>query len=155
VLAYFGLFRVSELVVSSIVGSIDCLKIEDVTVYDTYIVVKLLKHKTNQRNVPTILQIPEERDSMLCPVKSLRTFLEVRPKKDGPLFCHADLKFVTRYQFTALLLKCVAKSGLSHKFRSHSFRIGRATDLSAMGVAASDIKAMGRWSSDSYKLYIR
>ena len=40
-------------------------------------------------------------------------------------------------------------------FKTHSFRIGRATDLAAEGVNADTIKMMGRWSSNVFCKYIR
>lgn len=37
----------------------------------------------------------------------------------------------------------------------HSLRAGGATSLAASGVPADRIQAMGRWSSDSFRIYIR
>jgi hypothetical protein len=39
--------------------------------------------------------------------------------------------------------------------KPHSFRIAGATLLFAMGVTAEEIKTMGRWFSDCYRLYTR
>ena len=52
--------------------------------------------------------------------------------------------------------KCVA-AGVPHheKVMPHSFRIGGATALFAAGVTAEEIKTMGRWSSDVYRIYCR
>ena len=52
--------------------------------------------------------------------------------------------------------KCAA-AGVPHheKVMPHSFRIGGATALFAAGVTAEEIKTMGRWSSDVYRIYCR
>ena len=40
-------------------------------------------------------------------------------------------------------------------FGAHSLRIGGATALFAAGVQPLEIRTMGRWSSDIYRLYVR
>ena len=40
-------------------------------------------------------------------------------------------------------------------FGGRSLRIGGATDLHALGVPATTIQLMGRWSSDVYRVYTR
>ena len=52
--------------------------------------------------------------------------------------------------------KCAA-AGVQHheKVMPHSFRIGGATALFAAGVTAEEIKTMGRWCSDVYRIYCR
>ena len=52
--------------------------------------------------------------------------------------------------------KCVA-AGVPHheKVMPRSFRIGGATALFGAGVTAEEIKAVGRWFSDVYRIYCR
>ena len=52
--------------------------------------------------------------------------------------------------------KCEA-AGVPHheKVMPHSFRIGGATALFSQGVTAEEIKTMGRWASDVYRIYCR
>jgi hypothetical protein len=38
---------------------------------------------------------------------------------------------------------------------SHSLQAGGATSLAAAGISADHIQAMGRWSSNSFYIYIR
>jgi len=40
-------------------------------------------------------------------------------------------------------------------FRSHSFRIGGATEAKRLGVDDETIKKWGRWTSDAYLKYLR
>lgn len=154
VLAYFGLFRVSELVSSL---SDDMLSLSDLSFVDNkkYIIIQLRRYKTNQRGIPTYLKIPCEH-GILCPVRSMSEYLSLRPRSPGPLFCHSNLTPVTRSQFSAVLSKCISKTVCTDLcFKSHSFRIGRATDLASQGYSSSVIMKLGRWNSGAYRLYIR
>ena len=40
-------------------------------------------------------------------------------------------------------------------FSGHSIQIGAATTAAVRGIAEATIQALGRWSSDLYKGYIR
>lgn len=62
---------------------------------------------------------------------------------------------ITRYQFCAVLNKCLSSLGIQAKYHSHSFRIGAASYLADNGVSASTIKSLGSWKSDAFKRYIR
>lgn len=157
-IAYFGLFRVSELVGTSVTSFSRQIQVQDVAVLPdlSAVTICMFRFKTNQRGSPVTLRIPKEGDSQLCPVRALPSFLLVRYCQPGPLFCHANGRPVTLQQFTAVLKKCIQFTTFNYKFyKSHSFRIGRATDLVAAGLPASVIMKMGCWSSDVYKGYIR
>jgi site-specific recombinase XerD len=154
-LAYFGLFRVSELV-APMPGTDSQLQLRDIKLSNnTYILVKLQNYKNNQRGKQVELKIPSIHH-YLCPVQAISAYIAIRPSIGGPLFCHSNGLPVTRSQFSFVLKKCISKTlFLAGHYRSHSFRIGRATDLAASGVTMETIKKMGRWSSDCYKTYIR
>lgn len=157
VLAYFGLFRVSELVATT--GQRTSQILFDHAHVDPagrFLDITLGRHKNHQSNIPFTIRIPAAPNAKLCPVQSMLKFLAVRSRKAGPLFCHANNRPVSRFQFAALLGKCVAAAGLTEtKIRTHSFRMGRATDLAAQSVPAPVIMKLGRWSSNAYKSYIR
>ncbi len=92
---------------------------------------------------------------LICPVKDLLRYIEIRCHKSPYLFCHVNGKSLIRFQFGAVLSKCVNQLQLpSRNYRTHSFRIGAATWLSSRGVSDSIIKQMGRWKSDAFKKYI-
>ena len=156
-LAFFGLFRVGELVFSGkanrqlfLSDLKDFNACKEFTVY-------LRQSKTNQCGPPQKIHIVAT-GSDTCPVSAMRTYLRVRStaSPDCYLFCHHDGSPLTRYQFGAVLRRTMGYIGLagSH-YRSHSFRIGAATWLARQGVSHSDIKKFGRWSSNSFKHYIR
>lgn len=111
ILAYFGLFRISELVTVGKYHLGNALHINDVSFLEssTYIVIRLRNFKTNQRGKPVLLKIPEQLTSP-CPVRALSEFLFVRPKLQGPLFCHKDSSAVTRSEFSAVLAKSIGQN---------------------------------------------
>lgn len=155
-MAYFGLFRVSELVAASnaLVGT--ALKSENIQIDQNYVVITLNKFKTNQRGDVVTLKLPSESNTAICPVHAADEFDQLRPKHCPIFFSHANGTPVTRQQFSAVLAQCLRKTVyVSGHYRSHSFRIGRASDLAAQGMPMEQIMKLGRWQSTSCKLYIR
>ena len=83
-------------------------------------------------------------------------YLKERPNYPGPLFCHFEGLALTRYQFSAILKKCLVIIGIeSDKFKSHSFRIGMTTTCAIDGITDEQIKQLGGWESNAYLRYIR
>ena len=120
------------------------------------VILKLSRPKTNHSCLQIITKIPAEAGTALCLVKNLKSSLKVRPNLPAPLFCHVDGKAVTRNQFPCVLSECIFEASLNTACsKTHSFRIGPATDLAALGLSEAAIKAMGRWSSSAYILYIK
>lgn len=154
-LAYFGLFRVSELTVSTPLQT--TLQSSDVSFCrsNQVVVIRLWHYKTNQKGKPVFIKLPDQKGG-ICPVRKLREFLELRPKCNTALFCHRNGAAVTRSQFTHVLSRAICHTRYhSGHFRSHSFRIGRSTDLSIQGYSSESIMKIGRWSSQCNRLYIR
>ena len=91
-----------------------------------------------------------------CPVRALLAFFHIRGSGDGPVFIKSNSKMVTR-DFIASHLKSIIKSlGLNDRlYNTHSFRIGRASDMAKKGVPEQIIKRTGRWESTAYTRYIR
>lgn len=74
----------------------------------------------------------------------------------GFFLIHVNLMPLTKYQFDVVLKKCLEKMGLNNlRFSSHSFRIGAASEGARLGLPELDIKEMGRWKSQCFKLYVR
>ncbi|MES9880225.1 MAG: tyrosine-type recombinase/integrase [Sedimenticola sp.] len=157
-LAYFGMFRVSELVAPSRCSLGTALLRSDVSFSadNASVSISLRTYKTKQRGPPTIIKLTREVNGDICPVRALHAFLRLRPNNVDTLFCHANGTPVSRSQFCGVLAKCLRVSGYHNQIvRSHSFRIGRATQLAASGVPTGAIMTMGRWLSVAYKTYIR
>ena len=94
-----------------------------------------------------------ENKSLLCPVEALEKFSKVHPSMKGPLFTFQDGKFLTRKSWSAVLSKY--KPVHIKNISSHSFRIGAATTAAAAGYPRWLIQALGRWSSDCFREYLR
>jgi len=154
--AYFGLFRVSELVFTN--NGNRSLQFEDV-LFDNdnkHVLLCLKVFKNNQNGNPVRMRLPCESDRMICPVCNLHQYMHVRSQNPGQLFVHNNSSLVTRYQFSAVLKKCLQQSGFNMDvYKSHSFRIGRATQLASMGLSEEKIMKLGRWNSQAYLSYVR
>lgn len=91
-----------------------------------------------------------------CPVRALQNFITIRGSKKGPLFTHMSGHPLSRHDFSATLKSCLEFKGYCSKsYNTHSFRIGRATDLAAKQTPHTIIKSTGRWKSSAYQKYIR
>ena len=85
----------------------------------------------------------------------MKQFVEKRRFQPGPLFRHADMTLLSRFQFNKVLqmaVEIVDKSITNVK--SHSFRIGGATNAISKSIPYEKVKEMGRWQSDAAKRYI-
>jgi hypothetical protein len=61
-------------------------------------------------------------------------------------FVHFDEACLSKYQFSPVLQKCLQFCDIPLYIRSHSFRIGRSTDLARFGVEDDHIKQCGRYT---------
>lgn len=155
-LAYFGLFRVGELVYTDHRQAGYALRRDDVTLMAGILTIRLRVSKTNHSGKPIYLTIKSIRDKSICPVLAVSIYLKLRPTSATNLFCHVDGSPLTRYQFAAILSKAIVQIGLPVAlYKTHSFRIGRATSLAMSGVSSERIQQMGRWKSSIYRHYIR
>lgn len=92
----------------------------------------------------------------LCPVAALLTYLIIRGGSPGPLFCHTDGRQLTKAEVIALMRKALVTLGIdSTMYAGHSFRIGAATIAAECSLEGFLIKALGRWESEAYHLYIK
>ena len=156
-LAFFGFFRIGEITVTKKEYIHKIVAKNDITL-DTVngkLTILLRYSKTDQSGKGVTLTLSQT-DTSICPVKSTKAFLAVRPKLDGPLLCHLNGKTLTRYQFSAVLKKALTCLSVNYGYyKAHSFRIGAATTASKLGHSVETIKQAGRWSSDAYRLYIK
>ena len=90
--------------------------------------------------------------SALCPVNALRHLHRCHPTKNGPLFTFQNGRFLTRRDINNILLSTT--DGVAN-VSSHSLRIGAASTAAAAGCPKWLIQALGRWSSDCFREYIR
>ncbi|XP_078354820.1 uncharacterized protein LOC144639381 [Oculina patagonica] len=158
--AFYGFFRISELAAksarSNAVIQYDNLRLLKSAgkIHSIKITITHFKHNINNRPVDII--ITGDNTLQFCPVKSLLQYCEMRGDKPGPLFCHLDNSPILVTQFNTELRRCLNFCGLDpQRYKSHSFRIGAACLAADKGFSDAQIRALGRWKSDAFKLYIR
>ena len=153
--AFHGFLRVSEYT-SSHVKSYDpnsTLCYNDVKILsDSTIQIHIKASKTDPFRLGVNIQL-HRNNTTLCPVQALVHFLACHPTKRGPLFAWKDGRFLTRSSLASVLAKI--KPQYIHNMTTHSFRIGAATTAAAAGHPRWLIQALGRWTSNCYKDYIR
>ena len=109
------------------------------------------KHSGEQQ---TIELMPSD-EKRLCPVRLIWQFLQIRLECPY-FFCDETGKPVTRTFLMQWLRLLVSKSSFSQKrISTHSFRVGRTTDLVLQGASDAYIRHVGRWSSNAYLKYVR
>ncbi len=91
----------------------------------------------------------------LCPVAAALDYMVRRGASGGSLFQFEDARYLTRERFVAAVREALRTSGVDpSRYAGHSFRIGAATTATQRGID-SLIKALGRWESAAYTVYIR
>ena len=101
--------------------------------------------RTKRAPVGALLTFLLARDvsSPFCLVTALIQYCKVRGDRPGPLFCHANQTSISVYQFNIALLQC-----LSLRFRHKSLE-------AEQGYSDAQIRALGRWKLDAFKVYLR
>lgn len=154
-LAFCALLRVSELAVYNSKATDGVIALDDVIANKNMVSLHIRMSKTDQRGRGARIPIPITKSNTFL-YFNLRQYLMVRPNVPGPLFCHFNGSPLTVFQFRSVLKKALRFCGLDvARIKSHSLRIGGATDLYQQGHSECYIKAMGRWRSNAYKGYIR
>jgi hypothetical protein len=157
VVCFFGLFRAGELVDKGPAHDNMLLR-RDVSFHDDGLVEILLrKSKTDPaRRGQTILLF--ENGSNLCPVAHLRRALDsardTRP--NAPVFQRNSGQPISYTDLMKFLRRRLTLAGFDPAdFGTQSLRIGAATTLAIIGCSDAVIRAMGRWTSACFQLYVR
>lgn len=92
----------------------------------------------------------------VSPIQANMEYLAYRGRYPGPFFTLPNGQPVPRSLFDDQLRKSLQFCGLdSSRYKSHSFRIGKATDCALRGLSDAYICSAGRWNSNSFRKYIR
>lgn len=153
-LAYFALLRVGECTVTSYTTTSHHIQFQGIEVRSRTNQVRItILHSKTQQTFGQTLIIQGQPHSPLGLVRSIMEFLKVRPTTPPSqiFLVHNDTAPLTRFQFNAVLQKSLKHSGTSGYFGTHSFRIGRATDMALQGVPYNDIQKAGRWRSPVFQ----
>ena len=151
--------RVGELTLSSDKSLKNLVKIEDVQIvylggvpYKISVTFRNFKHSKGQ---PHVIDF-DKGDTQTSVIQAMLSYLKIRGKESGPLFVLTNGQVVPRSMFEGQLRKCLLFSGLdSSRYKSHSFRIGKATYCAAKGYLDAYICSLGRWHSTAFRKYIR
>lgn len=113
-IAFFGAFRVGELVTRSKADSSGrALQMDDVRLGSSSVQFTLRFSKTDQRGKGALFSLGVCDDMALCPVLAVRQYLALRGSSGGYLFIHRNLTPLTRYQFWVVTRKALDGLGLS------------------------------------------
>ena len=125
----------------------------------------LYTSKTHGRNMqPQKIKITENplykgQQRRFCPFAAISHYLKLRgdyENTDENLFIFRDGSPVRAQHVRAELKGAMKALGLDQNlYDTHSFRIGRATDLFKMGKTLEEIKKVGRWKSNAVYKYLR
>lgn len=111
--------------------------------------------KHNKNSAPHVIKV-KATGGMTCPVDNLLNYLGARPSGEGPLFLGSSGKGINSSFVSANLSRALIWAGEDQTlFGTHSFRIGRCSDLAKDGASAETIRVIGRFHSDAYLKYVR
>ena len=167
-MAYFGLFRVGELTSGT----------HPIKAKDVYNSVNNGKHKMKillytskthgKESKPQTIKIEgnihlktEKRwqNRHFDPYEILNNFLTIRGGYSGadePLFIFSDGTPVMPKHMHRTLKEIITKCQLDpDMYDTHSFRIGRATDMLKFGYSIEKVKRCGRWKSNAVYKYLK
>ena len=153
-MAFHGFMRISEYT-SSHARSYNpstTLCWDDITIMPNTVKVRIKASKTDPFRTGVDIMLYRNH-SPLCPVQALIHYSHHHPFPHGPLFTWKNGSCLTRSSFSRTLQKI--KPPDIANMSTHSFRIGAATTAAAAGFPRWLIQALGRWSSDCYREYIR
>lgn len=111
-------------------------------------------HKTDTTFEGSRVVIPQKSESLVDPVSIFRRYILARDSSflfHPFLWVRENASVPTRSWFLRRLRKLIPNSG----FAGQSIRSGGATALAEDGVSPHLIQATGRWSSDTFQIYIR
>ena len=152
--AFYGLMRIGEITTDTDGGI--SLMLSNITIFKTYIVLKITKFKYNLKRQPFDIVLCRQAQLSICPFTSLINYLKYRGLKPGPLFCFPNMQPISRDFFISKLNMNLTFCGLNIKlYKSHSYRIGGASYYASMGLSDEELRLLGRWKGDTFKRYIR
>ena len=123
-----------------------------------FLQVKLKAEKQNKKGGHTLVDIFGI-NSKLCPLKAFKAWAAKAHSAPpaSPAFYRSSGAALTKTLFNKWLKLALAKhtDGLNGFVSGHSFRIGLASHLAALGHSDTDIMQAGRWSSSAYLSYLK
>ena len=163
-LAFHGAFRIHELLckAESFFDPQYTLLTENLTMSSDSSGKRILHVKLNcpkeQKNGKAVIVDVFESSDSICPVKAFTRWADrQRPTAGLPLFRQPDGTPLTGKKLNSILETLLGEEAEARngKIKTHSFRIGIASELGTEGLEDGEIKAAGRWSSRAFETYLR
>ena len=160
--AYFGLLRIGELCQGEHVIKAVNVHVAENKQSVLFILYSSKTHGPGDR--PQKLKIRKTSgtypdDDLFCPVDQVNKYVKLRPEyltDDEQFFVFSDNTPVTPNHVRTLLRELLSDLKLDPgAYETHSFRIGRATDMLKSKVPLEEIKREGRWRSNAVYKYLR
>lgn len=100
-----------------------------------------------------------EQPGPIDPFAALKLHLDTNaPGEDEHLFAHTNADGVRSSLFKNFFIRRLGEAAALANVeppKGHSFRIGGTLEYLLRGISLEVVKAIGRWSSDAFKLYLR
>ena len=160
-MAFFGFFRLGELLPESTVGINPKVHLMwgDVAIdsRDNPSMVRIhLKHSKCDQFGKGVGVVLGRSGKAICPVSAILNYCVVRGTTPGLFFIDRKGQGITKAWFIGQLRSTLANVGVpQNHYSGHSFRIGAATSAALAGVEDSTIQTLGRWHSTAFLQYIR
>ena len=174
--AYYGLMRVGELADSP--HSLKAVNVHESRDLDKLLIVLYSSKTHGPDSLPQkiriignkFIQVKNNNETFnhtmvrkklgkFCPVEWARHYIRLRgptSHDDENLLIFSDKSNLQSHHLRNLLREILASHGLdSNLYDTHSFRIGRASDLMKDKVSVEEIKQLGRWKSNAVYKYLR
>ena len=160
-IAFYGFFRLGELASKNKRAANPVVQFDQLTFLlqdDRPAIAKICisqyKHSLSKRLFDVLINC--ELSQPFCPVDRLLQFCALRGDAPGPLFYMPDLSPISISIFNRQLSSSLSFCGLdTSRYKAHGFRIGAVGHAAASGLSDAQIRFLGRWSSDAFKVYIR
>ena len=150
-LMYHALLRISEVTKST--KNKHNIKPTQIGITQREIIITFNSYKFS-KGLPTQMAIqPQPR---WCPLKLYNAYNSISDPKRQAAFTHKDNKPLTPAYIrrtSKALLDAISRN--PNDYNTHSFRIGKATDMYKAGYTDSQIRMAGRWTTTAYKKYIK
>lgn len=151
---YHGALRSSEVSFSS-----DCdhtLRYGDIHMNEDSIDITLSSYKHSKSETTLRIKASQDVACLLSWYRRLTTSWVTGRDNSDYVFVLEDNSPITRNHLSARLKQSINDIGLnSDRFNTHSFRIGKATDMYRDGYSDRQIAEAGRWKSNAFLNYIR